>query len=471
MPTSMPTSRIPILFAAVLLALTTAHAQIFTTLLNFDNANGQFPPYGSLVQGPDGNFYGVTLDGGTATACLFGCGTIFKITPSGQLTTLYSFCSQSGCTDGAGPYGGLVLANNGLFYGTTAFGGLGWGLIYSISQSGVYTVVHTFDGTNGADPVSALVQASDGNLYGVTPGGGADSTGIVFKMTLTGTFTTIASFNTFNGQSPESTLVQIGGIFYGTTDQGGANGYGTIFKVTRSGVITGLHSFRGSDGRNPVGGLVPGSNGKLYGTTQFGGSSSACRSGCGTIFEITPSGSFATVHNFDFSDGSVLSGALIQANDGHLYGTTQGGGPGCLISCGTIFEIAGTQLITLYAFSSASGNTPEATVTQGTDGTFYGTTIFGGTNNDGTVFNLSTGLTPLVVTAPTSGKIGLPVLIMGNNLTGATSVTFNGTPATFSVLSNNSLSAKVPPGATSGTVQVTTASGTLNSNPVFQVVP
>ena len=150
-------------------ATTISPAQIFTTLLNFDGTNGANPD-SPLVQGVDGNFYGTTPGGGA-----YGWGTVFKITPGRALTTLYSFCAQANCPDGGKPDAGLVLASDGNFYGTTSWGGAyvtcdsnPCGTIFRITPGGRLTTLHSFDGTDGATPNARLVQATDGNFYGTT---------------------------------------------------------------------------------------------------------------------------------------------------------------------------------------------------------------------------------------------------------------------------------------------------------------
>ena len=308
---------------------------------------------------------------------------VFKITPSGTLTTLYSFCSQSGCTD-------------------------------------------------GSIPLAGLVQATDGDFYGTTDGGA--------------------------GTCPPP-------------------GCGTVFKITPSGTLTTLHSFNGTDGYAPDAGLVQATDGDFYGTTEYGGTNGEYG---GTVFKITPGGTLTTLYRFcsqtHCADGGDPSGGLVQAADGDLYGTTKYSGGGGGNFRGTIFKMtpSGT-LTTLYSFCSqtncADGTAPQAGLVQDTNGDLYGTTSSGGENNDGTVFRLSVGLGPFVKPRPPFGKVGAAVKILGTNLTGAASVSFDGTAAVFTVVSGSEITTTVPAGASSGKVQVITPSGTLSSNASFRVVP
>jgi len=266
-----------------------------TTLYSFCSQlgcpDGESPEAG-LAQGTDGNFYGTTSGGGANK-----WGTAFKITPGGTLTTLYTFCSQSGCTDGAAPYGGLVQGTDGNFYGTTSRGsGTNLtGTVFKITPAGTLTTLYSFCSQSGCPdgslPTAALVQGTDGNFHGTTSRGGANNSGTVFKITPGGTLTTLYSFCSqsacTDGGTPYEELVQgADGNFYGMTNSGGASGLGTVFEITLAGTLTTLHSFGGADGSLPSAGLVQAANGKFYGTTEQGGTSSNCGSGCGTVFSL-----------------------------------------------------------------------------------------------------------------------------------------------------------------------------------------
>jgi uncharacterized repeat protein (TIGR03803 family) len=500
-------------------------AQTFTTLHGFDSTDGAFPA-AVLVQATNGDLYGTTPFGGANNGGGGNNGTVFKITPSGKLTTLHSFTS----TDGAQPYAGLVQTTNGDLYGTTLSGGVhlcnyaitglngvtGCGTLFKITPSGKLTTLYDFcsqtNCTDGANPVAGLVQATNGDFYGTTVLGGANLEGTIFKITPRGKLTTVYSFcaqdGCADGAEPVAGLVQAAnGDFYGTTLRGGANntcygdygavgaGCGTVFKITPSGKLTSLYSFcplNGCiDGANPQAALVQATNGDFYGTTFYGGASDACSNGyegesegCGTVFKITPSGKLTSLYSFctEFGcpDGEIPTG-LIQATNGDFYGATSGIYAGQIEDNGTIFKITPSgKLTTIYGFCPPGGDPsncphgakPLAGLLQATNGDFYGTTIYGGLAlaGDGTIFSLSVGLGPFVETLPTHGKVGATIEILGTDLTGATGVTFNGTVATFTVNSSGTaISTIIPTGATTGPVQVVTPNGTLSSKVPFRV--
>ena len=458
-------------------------AQTFTSLHSFNFRDGGTPLAG-LVQGTDGNFYGTTNVGGAGSNCFGACGTVFKITPKGALTTIYNFCTLADCNDGASPKAGLVQGTDGNFYGTTTAGGTGkfctdgCGTVFKITPEGELTTLHSFNGTDGIFPEAGLVQGTEGSFYGTTIFGGTSNNcdggcGTVFKITPQGELTTLHSFNGTDGDTPLAVLVQgTDGNFYGTTsDDDGTGKSGTVFKITPKGKLTTLHNFNGTDGRAPRAGLALGADGNFYGTTLFGGiGNNNCTFGCGTVFKITLKGKLTTLHRFNGADGDGPQAVLTQDTDGNFYGTTVNGGA----NLGTVFKITPEgKLTTLHNFCTQTncpdGALPQVGVVQGTDGSFYGTAPVDGTRGHGTVFRLSVGLGPFVETRPTSGKVGAKVSILGTNLTGATGVSFNGTAATFAVASKSEVTTTVPAGATTGTVEVTTPKRTLKSNMVFRV--
>jgi uncharacterized repeat protein (TIGR03803 family) len=274
------------------------------------------------------------------------------------------------------------------------------------------------------------------------------------------------------------------GNFYGTTAEGGAYicrtqgrnkiGCGTVFKITAKGKLTTLYNFCSetncADGSDALAGLVQAADGNFYGTTAEGGANTS-----GTVFKITPKGKLATLYNFcsqtNCTDGATPYAGLVQATDGNFYGATRFGGAN---NSGAVFKITSEgKLTTLYSFCSQTsctdGEFPQAGPVQATNGKFYGTTSGGGANASGTVFSLSVGVGPFVKTRPTSGEVGTTVIILGTNLTGATSVTFDGAPAEFKVISSSEVTAEVPNGATTGKVKVKMPGGTVASNLVFRV--
>jgi uncharacterized repeat protein (TIGR03803 family) len=253
-----------------------------TTLHSFDGSDGS-TPFAALIQARDGNFYGTTYAGGAANG-----GTVFKMTPSGTLTTLYSFCFQDSCDHGDSPEAGLVQGRDGNFYGTTEFGGPvrpAVGTVFKITPTGTLTTLQDFTNGNGAYPQGGLVQAKDGNFYGTTRQGGPNGFGTVFKITSTGMLTTLYSFAGYpiDGGYPAAALIQATDHnFYGTTLGGGPSSDGTIFKITPSGTLTMLNVFDGSNGSTPDGALLQATDGSFYGTTSEGGPN-----GPGTVFRLT----------------------------------------------------------------------------------------------------------------------------------------------------------------------------------------
>ena len=486
-------------FALVLMSTAVVRAQTYTELYSFcatlDGCpNGAFPI--SLIQATDGNFYGTTSFGGAPETDIcanvsgdHGCGIVFKITPAGELTTLHWFCKAQACTDGLYP-SPLVQAANGDFYGTTEMGGANaYGTIFKITPGGELTTLHNFctlpNCADGFAPITGLIQATDGDLYG-TAGGGTNSGGIIYKITPSGALTTLYNFctlpNCTDGEYPFAALIQAAdGNFYGTTTAGGANGHGTVFKITPSGALTTLSNFCALpncvDGSFPYGvALIQATNGDFYGVTAAGGANDRdeCTGsggvGCGTVFSVTPSGALTTLYSFDGTDGYDPA-TLIRATNADFYGTTFNG---TTRLSGTAFQItaAGT-LTTPHTFCSqpkcADGAHSESLM-QATNGNLYGTTTGGGTTTNGTVFSIDVGLGPFVALQTNSGEPGARVTILGNDLTGAASVTFNGTAAPFAVNSTGTaIAATVPTGATSGPVQVVTPNGTLDSNKPFRV--
>ncbi len=416
------------LTASTTVTVTPTPLQVTVTYLHRFQADpldgGQ--PNGPLLQASDGNFYGTTRAGGIYQCRVpdtIPCGTVFKLTPSGAETVLYSFGTSA--TDGYVPGAPLIQANDGALYGTTTNGGAnGGGTVFKITLDGVYTSLYSFGAspTDGIVPFGALIQASDGNFYGTTASGGANvcasipqsgtNCGTVFRMTPAGVETVLYSF----GASPTDAVGPVGsllqasdGNFYGAAG-GGANGCstsippatnncGTVFMITPTGVETVLHSFgspRPTDGIAPNGSLIQGSDGDIYGTTSSGGGGN-CGSpfACGTVFRMTTAGAVTILYAFSMTskpDGNFPLPSLIQASDGNFYGATGSGGDLATDSDGTVFRLTPTgEMTILYSFGPLNTNPsrPIGGLIQASDGAFYGVTEYGGQGNgSGTAFKL-----------------------------------------------------------------------------------
>jgi uncharacterized repeat protein (TIGR03803 family) len=328
---------------------------LYSFCLQSGCADGVNPAW--LMQAADGDFYGTTSGGGEN-----GAGTIFKITAAGQFTLLYTFCSEAGCTDGSEPQEALVQTSDGTFYGTTISGGAyGDGTVFTFTVANGLTTLYSFCAktgcTDGSFPFIGLTLAKDGNFYGTTAEGGNQNNslcppsygcGTVFRITPSGQLTTLYSFcsqsNCSDGALPQGLLVQgKDGNLYGTTDNGGAENSGTIYKISLQGTFTQMHSFCNPeiclDGLDPIGGVIQATDGDFYGSAYLGGTG-----GWGTVFQMTPAGNFTVLHNFDGkADGSYLAASVLQASNGSLIGGTEAGGNDSCDApngCGVIFMIS-----------------------------------------------------------------------------------------------------------------------------------
>jgi uncharacterized repeat protein (TIGR03803 family) len=350
----------------------------------------------NLIQGFDGNFYGITGEGGSVAANNYGYGVAFKITPAGAETVLHYF--TGGVTDGAYPVGNIILTTDGTLYGATGEGGANaGGIFFKITSDGRETVLHSFaPTTTGASIPINLIQASIGNYYGLAAGGGVyspTSGGTVFSITASGAETLLHSFvpgSTTDGSGPRGGLVQgLDGNFYGMTAAGGAHGVGAIFKIDPNGTESILYSFGDQqfDGFlfDGAPSLTQASDGNFYGMTDSGGVN-----GRGTVFRVTPGGIETMLYSFagGSEDGAAPYVNLIQASDGNLYGVTSAGGAS---NNGVVFRITldGTETV-LYSFAGGpnDGATPTYLL-QARDGSLYGTTLAGGASNHGTIFKLN----------------------------------------------------------------------------------
>ncbi len=284
--------------------VTTGHK--LTVLHTFNGTDGSGHK-SALIQGSDGNFYGTTYAGGSQND-----GTVYRMTPAGALTTLHSF---RGGTEGESPDAALVQGSDGDFYGVTTLGGTGNdGTVFKLTPEGVLSTLYSFtangDGKSSSQP---LARGSDGNFYGVT-----DTT--VFKITPAGALTTIHRFNlNAEGSEPQGGLVQgSDGNFYGTANSG-PRGCGTVFKVTPAGKLTLLADFYYGNGWMPVGTLVFDGKGNLYGATSYGGTHNA-----GTMFRVSPAGELAVLYNSNGIDGAGPGFGVVLDSSGNLYGVGNG---------------------------------------------------------------------------------------------------------------------------------------------------
>jgi uncharacterized repeat protein (TIGR03803 family) len=382
-------------FVVAVLASVNAGAQVPLELRHTFTGPDGVGPQGVLLWA-DGSFYGTARYGGEA-----GFGTIFKMKETGEFTVLHSFESGS---DGAYPMAGLIKATDGSLYGTTLSGGdLDLGTVFRMTPAGDVTVLHEFEGgSDGALPGASLIQATDGNFYGTTGFGGRFGLGTLFRMTPAGAVTVLRGFAGVppdptpflpvlgDGATPQAGLIQASdGFLYGTTVDGGQfdlgfpAGHGTIFRIALDGTsYQVVRYFQPLDlGEHPKAALVQASDGNLYGTTFTGGPAYGVSRG--TVFKLDPQTLGVTpMHTFGSDEmGGFLYTSLIQGLDGNLYGTTGS----------TAFKMTTSGQVTLlYQFTGADGRGPMAALAQAPDGTFYGVTTGGGPAFSGIVFRLDT---------------------------------------------------------------------------------
>jgi uncharacterized repeat protein (TIGR03803 family) len=353
-----------------------------TTVYNFAGSPASTYPAVTLTLGADGNLYGITNTGGNSTNCPpsngypGGCGTIFKLTPGGTFSVLYNFDE----THGSYPQAPLTLGSDGNFYGATLGGGScpACGVIFTVTPQGDYSVLHYFDGTqdNIAFP---LVQATDGSFYGTTPAGGANNTGTVFSITTAGQFTVVYNVSP-DDVGPGSLIQGKDGNFYGTLEPAGGNVYcgqgtcqcfavcGIVFRVTPQGSFSVLYDFADySQGAVPSS-LAQGTDDNLFGLAQGGTGCPLNEYGCGIIFQVTSSGAYSIVHNFDGTDGHMGNPGPIRGSDGNYYGTTFTGGTGTASACQT-GGCGVLYALVMNDFSVAASAFQPGTISPGTSST------------------------------------------------------------------------------------------------------
>jgi uncharacterized repeat protein (TIGR03803 family) len=426
-----------------------------------------------LIQASDGNFYGTTLVSQAGISNPQG-GSIYKITPAGQFTLLFTFSPGAGNNypDGDLPGAALVEGMDGMLYGTAIFGGgNNAGVIFKIGKDGSgFQVVHNFcsqaNCADGSTPVG-LIQTKDGNFYGSVSSGGAHGFGAIFKMMPSGAFSLLHSLDGVNDAYEPSAIIQASdGNFYGTDH--GTDFNGQVFKVTPSGRFTVIHVFPFDD--FAISPLLQASNGNLFGV-------SATYTGGQQLYELAPTGGgFQSFPAFAPLIGVGNVPALIEASDGNLWETTFEGGE---FGAGSIRTLSRQGAVTrTFSFNGLDGGFPDSRLLQGADGKIYGTATGGGMvgkglTADGTVFSLDAGLAPpeAAITAfkPGAGMVGAKVAIRGNHMIGTTAVSFNGVSASFTVLNVNFIVATVPAGASTGSIAVTNAGGTVVSAKQFVV--
>jgi len=367
-------------------ATQSAQAQTFSVLYSFKGSPDGAFPYAHVVIDKSGNLYGTTTEGGTS-----GLGTAFKLDAAGTETVLHSF---TGNPDGTYPEAGFVMDQAGNLYSTTYRGGsgecsYGCGTVFKLGPSGKETILYRFTGgADGGGPIGGVIRDSNGNLYGTTSEEGAYGNGTVFKLDTTGTLTVLHTFNADTGDgggSHAGLAIDSEGNLYGTTWYGCR--YGWVFKVDTTGQEAILHCFSGAgwDGTRSGATLIFDGSGHLYGTTQYGGPHRH-----GNVFKLNEGGRFTLLYGFTGAsgDGAWPFQGVIGNAAGGLFGTTAGGGT---FGDGTVFEVTkdGKEIV-LHNFTGGSdGASPLGSLVPDAAGNIYGTASDGGTSNDGTVWKLT----------------------------------------------------------------------------------
>ena len=419
-----------------------------STIYRFNSSSAEYPS-SSLIEGPDGNFYGTLLTGGA------GSGGILRVTPTGERETIASFTGANGRF----PSTPLVLGPDRRLYGTTESGGeQGNGVIFSSSLSGDLHAIVSFSGPDGRAPKTPLLLAGDGMLYGTTASGGRANLGTIFRVSPAGGIQTVASFDGHNGAFPLTRLVEgSNGSFYGM-----AAGYSTfvsnaaaaVYEVKPDGNVTNLHAFDGVSSGARLSELTKASDGELYGIAPPIGSTSDL-----TVFKLTLDGVFTEVATIEERQPDLPSPSFTLATDGHLYAAIpadyyaehQGG---------RIVRLSTNGIMSTVATFDSSDGTPNTSLLQASDGYFYGATVFGTRRAvGGTIYRARLLAPTMESVSPHHAPAGTEVVITGAALTGATRVTFQGVVASFTVNSDTKITAKVPNGAVGTAVSVTSPKG------------
>jgi uncharacterized repeat protein (TIGR03803 family) len=351
----------------------------FTKLFDFDMANGGGPS-GSFIAGDNGLLYGMCDNGGSGQG-----GVIFAFNPA---NSTYAKLKDFDFASGYYPYGNLMKGADGKFYGMTYKGGdNNDGVLFSFDEtSGTYSKLNDFDGVNGADPLGSLVQTPDGKIYGTTSDGGILNAGVIFYYDpVTSSFTKLKDFKNSDGKSPFSSLVMsTDRKFYGTTFEGGIGNDGVIFSLDpSSGSYTKLKDLGTNiEGLQPYGALLRATDGKLYGMTAYGGSYND-----GVIYSFDPNTSvFKKLMDFDSTNGAIPYGSFIQATNGKLYAMTNKGGTN---DAGIVFSYdpSSSTFINLYNLNQGTGDNPYGSLLQASDGKLYGLTSKDGNFGGGSIFS------------------------------------------------------------------------------------
>ncbi|HUB27997.1 MAG TPA: choice-of-anchor tandem repeat GloVer-containing protein, partial [Tepidisphaeraceae bacterium] len=359
-----------------------------STIASFDGTDGQKPEDGVVIDS-SGDLFGTTNTGGAS-----GDGTVFEIASgSNTITTLASFDG----TNGANPDTGLIRDSSGDLFGTTAAGGASSdGTVFEIvNGSNAITTLASFDGADGSSPQGSLAVDSSGDLFGTTSTGGTANDGVVWELpTGASSLVPLASFSGANGQTPEGGLLLSGSTLYGTTSAGGAGGFGNVFQISDTGgALTAVASFDSTDGEYPQSGLIADGSGDLFGVATAGGSNDA-----GDVFEVVSgSNGITDVASFNFSNGSLPEAQPVLVN-GNLFGTTDEGGTDAV---GSVYEIvSGSGAVTTVASFDQTASNPMGNLLQDGSGDLFGTTSDGDGDNAGAVFDIpgGTGAFSLVTT-------------------------------------------------------------------------
>jgi uncharacterized repeat protein (TIGR03803 family) len=449
-----------------------AHAQTPTTLHGFPAVSTDAcSPENNIVQGRDGNMYGVGLYCGTNNT-----GAVYKISPTGTESIIYSFPSNwSFC------FSGLTLGRDGNFYGTCFSTPGGNGGIFKLTPAGVFTDLHDFTGADGdTEPVYAPIQAADGNYYGVT-GYYPYSCGNVYQVTAAGVYKNLHTFSGSDCGTASSLIQASDGNLYGTlyTCSLNATGLGCVYKISTAGVFTEIYGFSASSGYGPCTGVIQGKDGNLYGATN-----DAAANNFGSIYKLTIAGVQTDLHDFvQTTDASCVDNAgrtnvnLVQVTDGSFYGVNGAYGP---TGNGSIYKLTQAKVFTAFLLPNppVDGNFPLSTLIQNTNGLLYGTTPSGGPTScsscQGVFFSVATGDPAFVNLEPTqrTAIVGSKIGMFGQGFSSASVVKF-GSVASSSVtrLGTTYLTATVPAGALTAPVTVTTGSKTLTSPQAFKVKP